>query len=272
MCEERKPCRAFVVNSIHVSVVSKTGLPIENISELNLGMLRRVHRRRAADNSELSMESLLAVLGRLHLVDDIVELYEAEQNSIVILTGPSGCGKSGFGKTLGAEWIAKEGVCLTAEGDATKQHRDYFPLTYSFSALPRTWRTAIRRKSRGLATAVGSTLGTIASGGLVSHSLTDSLLGLLDVDPKEEFPFLSEPELSVLQALKRFAGKKQCLLMADDFQWWDQGSKDLLFLFHSDRLRSKLPVLAALRSLIILRESEDATSLAHHIEDTLESV
>ncbi len=202
------------------------------------------------------MDALLAELDRERQWDDLLSFLLQSTNCLAVIRGPSGCGKSWYARALGAVWEEAGGVAITADGDQTKTHRELFPITYSLAALPKSWHALARKRGRKLATSVGSVLATLATGLSVPQSVGEGLLDLITGDPKEQLPFLTDAELKALQILKKLAARKPCLMILDDYQWWDRASRDFISLLHSEQLRAKVTALADLRTIVILRDDD----------------
>ncbi len=207
------------------------------------------------------MSTLFEELGREDLATNLMEFLEGSENSVAVVHGPSGAGKSWYVRSVGALWEEAGGVAVTAEGDQSKSHRDLFPLTYSMAALPKSWHSIAKKRGRKLATGVGSVLATLAAGFTIPQSVGDGIIDLITGDDKEKLPFLTDGELKALQTLKKLTTKKACLLIVDDYQWWDKASKDFISLLHSEQLRSKVKALSNLRTIIVLREDDDTSDL-----------
>ncbi len=211
------------------------------------------------------MSTLLEELDREDLAKDTMAFLEKSENAVAVIHGPSGSGKSCFARTLGVFWEEAGGVAVTVEGDQTKAHRDLFPLTYSMAALPKSWHAIAKKRGRKLVTGVGSVLATFAAGFTIPQSVGDGLIDLITGGEKEQLPFLTEGELKALQTLKKLAARKPCLLIADDYQWWDKASKDFISLLHSEQLRSKVKALANMRTIIVLREDAQTPELLRDV-------
>lgn len=211
------------------------------------------------------MSTLFEELGREELATSLMEFLDGSENSLAVVHGPSGSGKSWYVRSVGALWEAAGGIAVTAEGDQAKSHRELFPLTYSMAALPKSWHAIAKKRGRKLATGVGSVLATLAVGFTIPQSVGDGLIDLITGDEKEKLPFLTDGELKALQTLKKLAAKKPCLLIVDDYQWWDKASKDFLSLLHSEQLRSKVKALSNLRTIIVLRQGDDTPSLLRDV-------
>jgi len=211
------------------------------------------------------MSTVLEELGREDLADSLIEYLQKFENSVAVVHGASGCGKSWYVRTVGALWEEAGGATVTAEGDQTKSHRDLFPLTYSMAALPNSWHDIAKKRGRKLATGIGSVLATFAAGISIPQSVGDGLIDLITGNVKEQLPFLTEGEIKALQTLKKLSAKKPCLLIVDDYQWWDNASKDFISLLHSEPLRSKVSDLSNLRTIIVLREQDDTNLLLREI-------
>lgn len=211
------------------------------------------------------MSTLFEELDRENMANSLMEFLDVSENSVAVVYGPSGSGKSWYTRSIGALWEEAGGVTVTAEGDQAKCHRDLFPLTYSLAALPKSWHSVAKKHGRKLATGVGSVLATLAAGFTVPQSIGDGLIDLITGDEKEKLPFLTEGELKALQTLKKLSANKACLLIVDDYQWWDKASKDFISLLHSEQLRAKVKVLSNLRTIIVIREDNDTPNLLRDV-------
>ncbi len=212
------------------------------------------------------MSTLFEELGREDLATSLMEFLKGSENSVAVVHGPSGSGKSWYVRSIGALWEEAGGITVTAEGDQAKSHRDLFPLTYSMAALPKSWHAVAKKRGRKLATGAGSVLATLAAGFAIPQSVGDGLIDLIMGDEKEKLPFLTDGEIKALQTLKKLAAKKACLLIVDDYQWWDTASKDFISLLHSEQLRSKAKALSNLRTIIVVRDDENTPDLLKYIE------
>jgi|GEM_PF-6042472 len=213
------------------------------------------------------MSTVLTELGREEQTKELLEFVNDFENAVVVVHGDTGSGKSWYVRTIGALWEEYGGVTVTAEGDQTKSHRDLFPLTYSMSALPNSWHEVAKKRGRKLATGLGSVLATIAAGISIPQSVSEGIIDLISGDSKEQLPFLSDGEIKALQTLKKLSARKPCLLIVDDYQWWDTASKDFISLLHSEQLRSKVKALSNLRTIFVLREQDDTEQLQKEIEN-----
>jgi hypothetical protein len=211
------------------------------------------------------MNTLFEELGRENLATELLEFLDGSDNAVAVVCGASGTGKSWYVRSIGAVWEEAGGITVTAEGDQGKSHRSLFPLTYSMAALPKTWHAVVRNRGRKLFTGVGSILATLASGLPVPQSIGDGLIDLIGSDERDTLPFLTEGELKALQTLKKLTSKKPSLLIVDDYQWWDKASKDFISLLHSEQLRSKVDQLSDLRTIIVIREGNEMSSLLRDI-------
>lgn len=190
------------------------------------------------------MPTLPAVLGYDAIASSIVE--SMEPGKISIIQGPPGVGKSWLAKGIGGLWEEGEGRAIVAEGDRLQSDVPFYPLNLALAALSSTWR------------AVGSDLIRVSeagervagTGGIITSTI-QMLVQLRPARQRARKLFLGQVEQGILFDLERLAEDRPLLLVADNLQWWDDSSLELLGRLRDPRMGEAFPFLAEMHLIAV---------------------
>lgn len=163
------------------------------------------------------MDAVWSVLGYDAHLADIREYFDSG-GRIAIIEGPPGVGKSWLVKGFGAQWEAKGGAAVVAEGDIGRSQIDHYPLDRLMGRLKPDWSgvgSALADTTRAAEQVIGT-----------AGMLTSAAQGLtrLHRGRRHRKIVLADEEQEIVAKLERFGRKKPLLLIADNFHWWDAAS------------------------------------------------
>lgn len=164
----------------------------------------------------------------------------------ILLRGPAGSGKSWIVRELHHKW---EDAVVLACGEPALIQRSYGAFWLGISTAGP--RLSLRNTVVKGASAAGRTVPVVGS--LVAY-LTEVLSNNRARRQRDQALYLKTDEFDILAHLDAIGKRRPLLLIADDLQYWDQDSLQLLYLMVSRRLNSTFPFLEKMGLLATLTE------------------
>jgi hypothetical protein len=174
-----------------------------------------------------------------------------EYASRAVLWGPSGCGKSWVVRRVAQKWEKAGGVAVIAAGEPALTRRSYGAFWASISAVGP--RLSLERTIAKGASAVGRTVPVV--GHLVAF-LTDLLAENRSRIRRDQLLHLRTEEFDILCHLQAVEKGGGLLILADDLQYWDPDSLQLLFLIIAGACHDVFPFLKTARFLVSVTEDQ----------------
>jgi hypothetical protein len=174
-----------------------------------------------------------------------------------VLSGPSGCGKSWVVRQLARDWEKKGGVTVIAAGEPALARRSYGAFWLGISSAGPT--LSLERTIVKGASAAGRAVPVVGS--LVSF-LTELLAENRSRLRRDQALYLRTDEFDILCHLHTLARGHPLLIVADDLQYWDQDSLQLLFLIVAGNLHEVFPFLVEASLLVCVTDEQGRLSVA----------
>ncbi len=176
----------------------------------------------------------------------------------VLLRGPSGCGKSWLIRELAERW---QGPAVIAAGEPALAKRDYGALWLGISATGP--KLSLERSVAQGASAAGRAVPIVGS--LVAY-LTELLANNRSRQRRDQTLYLKGDEFDILSHLDALARGGRLLLVADDLQYWDQDSLQLLYLMVSGRLDDVFPFIGGMSLVVTITDGQISESAAPFLD------
>lgn len=207
------------------------------------------------------MDDLSALLGQKALAAVVLDFLKKEM--VVEIEGPSGCGKTVLGKSVGDTWVKSgaKGAIFYMEGDNANFDRPYYPFNMCLSG-----EKVLFRKSLPLRRTLSeSAKGVPFAGDLVSFVI--ETLGSRGVElQKNASRFLTTQEQEIIFEMQYIAKGENILIIADNFQWWDDSSIRLLRAMVSDEVKRVFPLFNNLHIVLIITADQESVNQKYFTE------
>jgi hypothetical protein len=185
-----------------------------------------------------------SLLGQEDIIEGVVRQIDGTRSKWHLLEGPAGCGKSWVLGQVQARWVALGFPLLRLNGDRIQENRAYFPFLGAIARNPTT--LPLRRLTKKSISEAGTMIPVVGS---VATLIVDALLSSRERKQTSRALFLNELEHEILFHLQEIAKAKPLLLLADDLQYWDSSSINLIESLADNELLTAYPFLRELRFL-----------------------
>ena len=191
------------------------------------------------------MKSIAELTGQAEVRRQIQVALASTNCKLIRVIGPSGTGKTWLGRSIGEEWKRSNGVMLYAAGDEFFWKRSYYPLQLAISSESARLQLGVIKKA---AAEAGK---SIPVGGAALRELLGYLFNRRDNLREGSLSYMDSAERDILARMESLAGKRNVLLICDNFQWWDRSSLELLNLCIKKQVRRAFPFLTKLKILAL---------------------
>jgi AAA ATPase-like protein len=194
------------------------------------------------------MSDIGDLTGQSAVLRQILDWIESPSTDTLVLEGPPGCGKTWVTDQLQS---TNEVTVLFAAGDRARTKRDLFPFNL---AIDRAHVTPDRGADFGqfLKDVLPEASKGIPFGGAGASHVLQNAFNHRAIDVARRTRALGQEQRDVVLALESLAKTERVLLVADDIQWWDDASLDLLSDMMSGKLTIPFPFLSRTYFLLVV--------------------
>jgi len=198
------------------------------------------------------MDSLLEVLGRIAIADELARALRARQSCW--LSGPSGSGKTELSRHVASQWSENWGDVHWIVGDKDQAGTSYLAAHRALAATRP--RRAAREADKELPVAVLRGLPWV---GAPISALARVFISRAEYSGPD---FLSAELQDLLSGFQRACLSEKTLLVVDNVHWLDVGTAELLVRMESPEVQERYPFAERVSCLFIETDDQEPTAAA----------